>query len=672
MKSFYRSVILLAIAAILPLCAFAAFAAVTAWRQERAGSEREAVVLAEKISILVDRELTTVLAQVEMLAQLPGFDPGGDLATIDQMLRRLQTRQAFWNAALVAKPDGTIVVDTLLPVPGKIVEMASLEEVFRTRTRLVGNVGRGNVSVGIPIRAPVIRNDEVPYAITVVIKPDAIRDFLLNANIPNDWIGAVTDRQGTLAARTRGDEALIGHRASAAVLTANQRGGGGIYHGVTLEGVDAVSAYKVSPETGWAVHIGIPRTVYDAPVTRRLWQLTAGAAGALLLGAALAALLIREVMARRREATQLERLRRMEALGRLTGGVAHDFNNLLMVISGGIERLSSRLITPEAAQVLDRMKAATQRGAQAVQQLLLFAKGGESPRQTVDVNDRVRATLGLLKQSLPASVKVTVELAQDISRVQVDPLQLDLALLNLTTNSREAITGEGSLVIRTSARAEDGKQWVVLAVEDDGKGIDGKQLPHVFEPFFSTKDKSRGGGLGLSQVYGMATASGGTVEIESTPGKGTVVRIVLPSAISQPSSSDPSAGSVTADLAQSKNKLLVVDDDADVRLMMADYLRDLSFEITEAGSAPEALEKFSQDKFDLIITDIVMPGALDGVGLARAIKESNPDLPVILVSGFNSAEGDLSASGWKILKKPFELERLGAAVSEALKSKPRT
>jgi signal transduction histidine kinase/ActR/RegA family two-component response regulator len=663
MRSTLRSVLLLAIAAILPICAFAFMTAATSVRQEREAVERAALEQVQLISNQVDREILAQLDMVSMLSQLPGLDPGGDLSTVDEVLRRLQRERPLWLAALVAERDGTIVVDTQLPLPGRVVDMASLAKVVESKKPLIGNIVRGSTGPGLPIRAPVIRGDEVRYVISIVIRPDAFRDLLRSSGIPEGWVAGIVDHAGRLAGRSRGDSEMIGQSAAPSVLEARQRGGQGFHEGRTLDGQDVVTAYRVSPVTGWSVHLGIPTEVFEGPVRSRLWLVIAGAAVAAFLAALFTWLLIRDISVRRRDAAAMESMRRLESLGRLTGRVAHDFNNLLTAILGGVTMLRRRVREEGAGRFLDVIERAAEKGGQATRDLLMFAKGGHSDPKPTDVNDHIHNSLGVLCQSLPATVRIDLDLADGLPLIRVDPVQLDLALLNLVSNARDALKGEGVIRIQTSLENGSIPQRVVLTVSDNGVGIASDVLPYVFEPFFTTKGGDGGTGLGLSQVYGFAKQSGGQVEIKSMVAEGTTVRLALP-AHGKPEIDAQAKPPAVPTMTGPGVRVLLVDDNADVRATIASYLRDSGHVVLEAEDAAQALPRL--EEIDLLVTDIIMPGSLNGVELAKEAARRRPGLKIVLITGFSEARLEAVEAGWTVLQKPFgfdELETLVASVA---------
>jgi CheY-like chemotaxis protein len=355
----------------------------------------------------------------------------------------------------------------------------------------------------------------------------------------------------------------------------------------------------------------------------------------------------------------------MESLGRLTGGIAHDFNNLLTVVLGNLEIIELRHRGAGLERPVQAIRRAADRGAQLTRELLAFARSGNAQPGLVDINERVRGFLGMLRQSLPAEVAIDLDLADYLPAVCVDPVHFDLALLNIAVNARDAMPGGGALRIatqRATLPGMPGSAAVLLAVSDTGLGVPEEVLPHVFEPFFTTKEMGKGTGLGLTQVYGFARHAGGSVEIASKVGRGTIVSLYLPAAaaslatMSAPFEAAPQPGG---------SIVLLVDDNDEVRGVIADYLRETGYIVMEAASGDAALAVLADSPVDILVSDLVMPGALDGIGLAREAQRRRPDLKILLISGYRDSAAEAKKLGLAILGKPFKLGELADALRDA-------
>lgn len=385
-----------------------------------------------------------------------------------------------------------------------------------------------------------------------------------------------------------------------------------------------------------------------------------------------------DVTARKRAEEALRQAQKIEALGQLTGGVAHDFNNLLAVVLGNLELLRKRLPDdPKAARLLDGAVQGAQRGAALTQRLLAFARRQELTAEPVDVPDLVKGMTDLLQRSIGPMVRIETRFPLGLPCAHVDAHQLELALLNLAVNARDAMPEGGTIVIvageQTIALGGGSDllpgRYVCLSVTDTGEGMDEATLAHAMEPFYTTKGVGRGTGLGLSMVHGLAAQSGGKLLLRSQKGKGTTAEIWLP-AVQKPTSSEPVLLPSPATRPSAASKpltVLVVDDDALVRANTAAMLEDLGHHIVEAGSGQEALVLLASSRsVDLVLTDQAMPG-MTGIHLAERIRTQQPNLPIILATGF----ADLPASAHPDLvrlNKPFDQTALARTIGEGLKS----
>ena len=348
----------------------------------------------------------------------------------------------------------------------------------------------------------------------------------------------------------------------------------------------------------------------------------------------------------RRVEAQLRQAQKMEAIGQLTGGVAHDFNNLLTAVIGNLELLQARLTDQRLLALVDAAMRSAMRGGQLTQQLLAYARRQNLSPRPVDVNAVIIGMGELLQRSLGGLVQVETDLAADLWLATSDPTQLELVVLNLAINSRDAMPNGGLLRIVTANVQEhdaarlielDPGDYVRIAVIDTGAGMTRDVLQHAFEPFFTTKEIGKGSGLGLAQVYGVATQFGGTVRLSSDPGTGTTVEVFLPRALASQESIAP-PGSHAADMVSGGGTVLVVDDDPDVREIVAIFLREAGYTVKEAGNGPEAHDILAAGRISLALVDYAMP-MMSGYEFVRLARTIQPDLPVIYVTGAGDALG---------------------------------
>jgi PAS domain S-box-containing protein len=370
---------------------------------------------------------------------------------------------------------------------------------------------------------------------------------------------------------------------------------------------------------------------------------------------------------------QLAQAQKMEALGQLTGGIAHDFNNLLMIVSGYAQILQRRMTEPKDVQAVEAIRAATVRGEKLTRQLLAFSRRQQLMPVVVDLRQRMDAVRDMLAPSLRGNIALVCDIEDKIWPVEVDLGELELALVNVAVNARDAMPEGGTITLQarnvvlkpgSAAGALDG-DFVAVAIIDSGTGIAPDLLTRVFEPFFTTKPVGKGTGLGLSQVHGFANQSGGAVTVSSELGKGTVVTIYLPR--SNAATAAQSAEDAASENGATQGTVLVVEDSRDVGDVTSALLQQLGYRVVRAENAAEALRHLQQGiEFDLVFSDIVMPGAIDGLGLAQICREQFPNIPVLLASGFSEA-AQAADGRFDILRKPFELSALERAI-EALRA----
>jgi nitrogen-specific signal transduction histidine kinase len=376
---------------------------------------------------------------------------------------------------------------------------------------------------------------------------------------------------------------------------------------------------------------------------------------------------------------QLRQAQKMEVVGHLTGGVAHDLNNVLTVIIGAIEVLVEVVADrPDVATLARMIDAAAARGGDLTQRLLAFARKQPPQPREVDVNSLVMEAAKLLRPTLGTRVQVLTRLAGDTSCSLIDPSQLDHAILNLALNARDAMADGGRLTIETSNVVLDDDDvsmsgeiiagnYVMVAVSDSGHGIPADILERVFEPFFTTKDVGKGSGLGLSMVYGFVKQSNGHVSISSEVGHGTTVRIYLPSVIG---AARPAEVVTTPDLEGGRETILVVEDDPLVRRLIVRQIKSLGYATLVVVNVAEAMAILeSPQEIDLLLTDMIMPGSMNGRQLADAALRHRAALKVLFTSGYSERavirHGQLDA-GALLLEKPYRKSDLARMLRAAI------
>jgi len=377
---------------------------------------------------------------------------------------------------------------------------------------------------------------------------------------------------------------------------------------------------------------------------------------------------------------QLAQAQKMEAIGNLTGGLAHDFNNLLGIIIGNLDLLQPLLAAnSEANELSGESLDAALRGADLTRRLLAFAQRQPLQPQRIDVNERVTDIVKLLKRVLGEHIEIALDLGAEIWPVAVDPSQLQAALVNLATNARDAMPNGGALTVATATGSLDEDyarehpetvpgDYIMIVVSDTGTGMAPEVMSRIFEPFYTTKERGKGTGLGLSMVFGFMKQSGGHINVYSEVGVGTTFRLYLPRAAADEEVAE--TGAPEPPERGGGETVLAVEDDAALRRVVVRQLKEVGYRVIEAENGAQALDALETERADLLFSDVVMPGTIDGFELARRVMTRWPHMKVVLTSGFpetkiNGNLGDLAASA-RLLSKPYRKDELARLLREVL------
>ncbi len=583
---------------------------------------------------------------------------------------------------------------------------------------------------------PVMRNGKLLYNLVITVRPSELQRLVQAQAPHPGWIGTVMDSSGRLVARLPGGASFVGRTGSADLRERMAAEREGAFQSVSLDGVATAGYFSTSPlgwsyvsamprdEYAGRMPQAVQRVAVGALVllalamagaiwvSRRIERpvrslkslaedLQTGrpvkaeptgmaeaddvASALVSAGHSMASARadlersVAEAVERTRQAEQRgAQSQRVVALGRLTGGVAHEFNNLLGVISNSMHLMQRHPSAADLQGPLSATQRSVDKGSQLTQHLLRFAGKRPVRVQTLSMARYLPEVQELMRSVLGRRIEIHVQVAADVRPVRVDVNELDLALVNLALNAHDAMPAGGELRLRAcNAEAADKEDlapgdYVLLTIGDDGMGLDPSLVEHAFEPFFTTKGVGQGSGLGLSQVHGFATQAGGTARLASTPGLGTTVSLLLPVAAGAQEAQTPGAGDVAQQSIAGSAVLLVEDDeslgDVTAALLMAHGAR-----VLRAGHVDAALRLLDGGaEADVVLSDVVMPGAMDGVALARRLREQRPRLPVVLITGFNNTavgEGEFIT-----LRKPCApaelLATLQAVVTAARVSHP--
>jgi len=381
----------------------------------------------------------------------------------------------------------------------------------------------------------------------------------------------------------------------------------------------------------------------------------------------------RDITERRETELKLEQIQRqlaesqkLDALGQLTGGVAHDFNNLLMIISGSLHTLKRDIgDDPRLQRAVSAIETASRRGAALTSQLLTFARRQSVNPQAINLTEKIEAVHEVLDTGVGGSVTLAFNIDHSIWPVIVDVSEFETALVNLVINARDAMPNGGTITISARNCSLTGEahagDYVALSITDTGVGIAPDVLSRIFDPFFTTKPVGKGTGLGLSQVHGFAHQAGGTVKVESELGKGSTISILLPRDRSKRESLEPAIGET-----KSCGTVLLVEDNPDVASVSMSLLEQLGYVVHKVPDAEAALREIEHSEIDLVFSDIIMPGKMDGLALARRLREIRPKLPVLLATGYSDAAANVRGD-FPILRKPYEIHQLSQAIARLVR-----
>lgn len=724
-------VIVLVLAVLLPaLCAGLWVVSLT-YRLERESNERLLEETSRALAMVLDRELTQRVVVVRALSNSRLLDTAPDISPLalrafDDQARRTLTGLEGW---LEVRSAQRILVNTRLPpggLPGP--DDANIATVLSAST-LIQPLQQDR-RIGIQYATlvqPVLRDGQPVLNLALTVLPQELQRIIDQQQLANGWIAAIVDSSGHVVARYPGAAAYAGRMATPDLLSRIAAAEQGVLSSTSLDGQPVTLSFSTSPQ-GWTYVTGMPRAQFDGIVPQAVFKV--GVAMSMLLALAVVASLwvsrsiVRPIHALKQMAvdmregrplhrvptgilecddvaqamsqashrlrhahTELEHqveqavahtrhveqrmshIHRVEALGRLTGGLSHDFNNVLGVISNSAHLLRRKAKNPVLDPAIDVMLRAVDTGSRLTRHLLRFSGRSLVSPRVVSLKAFMPDTAELLRTVLGRRIELSIEVQDATPALFVDPHELELSLINLALNARDAIEGTGQVwVLAAPATAPDVEglpegAYAVISMRDSGSGMDEAVTKRVFEPFFSTKGVHQATGLGLSQVYGFCLQAHGRARIASTPGVGTTVTLVMPAHAGglEESSAAPS----TSKRSLAGTRILLIEDNEELLTTTSALLDAYGCEIVCGTSAEDALRLLDQPPgFDAVLSDVLMPGAMDGIALAQHLRQKLPQLPVVLVSAHR---GDAPIpEGVPLIHKPCSPEVLVAALEDAM------
>ena len=578
----------------------------------------------------------------------------------------------------------------------------------------------------LAVQVPIKRDGALMYYLCMGSFVNQLQSIFATQKLPSEWTGTIVDRQGVVAARSSGAEELIGKRLSTELTPQALTELEGRYEGINMQGERMTAFFSRAPLSGWTFIVSVPQSAVRSSAIRAtilLFCVWLAFAAASIIGARfIARRTSKPIEALRNAAEQLGRgepvtalhsgifevdavsaemrrasqrllrgkaeleeqvadavsatarsqrallqAQKLEALGRLTGGIAHDFNNVLQALNTGLHIIRLSAQEARAGKALDACQRAVKRASELIGQLAVFGRTQDSRLEVCALDEQLKAVRPLLESAIRSDIHLQIELDDGLWPVKIDALQFELAVLNLVINARDAMPGGGRLIIAAeNIRIADQSDelspgdYVRLTITDNGAGMDSEVLNMALEPFFSTKAVGKGSGMGLPQAYGFAKQADGGLTLESKPGEGTRVAIYM--ARSLLPRQLPATASEN-EVARRGGTVLFVEDDMLVRDVVGPALVNAGFQVKTATTGDEAYRILqSGSQFDIVFSDVVMPGTLSGIDLADLIGKLFPKVRVVLASGYSDRLA--SSDKVRILSKPYDLNVLIATLND--------
>ncbi len=713
------------LAILVPSFLAAALAVSYVYREEQKSQTQSVAEATRGFAMLVDNELHGRAAILRTLAEAPTLHEG-NLTKFYGYARRMAANNEAVIILADLEGRQLLNTRVPLGTPLPVRRTSNIGELMRQKggdRTLVSDLfmaplgKRYNYTIQVPVKI----DGQIRYYLVTGINVSSLQPLLERQDFRSGWVATVVDRQGVVLARSRHPEQFVGKPVRAYSREIINASAEGVYNSRSLEGIDVRAFFSTVPSADWKVLVSIPVSEIQR-VPFKAAAMLAGVMAALLAAGVLAAgslarraigpieylgrsadalgqgkevdyapqglAEIDNVAARMAEAgrkirqsqDELERRvaeavaateraqgallksQKLEALGRLTGGIAHEFNNLLQTFSTALQLAEFANRDDKVHGLIQTCKKTVQRATALTGQLGSFGRIQEARRETVDACHQLRSARQLMSGALRADIDLQIECDEPAWSVAVEPLQFDLALLNLAVNARDAMPGGGLLRIearnRTLAQPPGNLpagDYVLLTVSDSGSGMTPEVLARALDPFYTTKGQGQGTGLGLPQAYAFALQSQGLLQLESAPGKGTRVEIYLPRAAQ--AAAEPTIAPTQAPLPRARGKVLFVEDDPLVREAVARALGEAGFEVLVAHDGEHAVALLDGGAQPAVVfSDIVMPGTVSGIDLAGIVRQRHPSLPVVLATGYT--ENQPALPGIRVLAKPYPIEKL--------------
>ncbi|MGB9110224.1 MAG: ATP-binding protein [Telluria sp.] len=716
--------LILILAILVPTFSAATLAVGYVYLEERRAQENSVKEAVRAFALLVDNELETREGMLRALASSPAL-ARGDLPEFYRHARLLaptpDTTIILYDLDGRQLANTRVPLGSKLPTK-RVSNIGELMDRYGADRTLISDMFKAPLGgqYDFVVQVPVRRDGHIDYFLSMGVNASSLQELMGQQRFPAEWVASIIDRKGRIVARSRDPEQSRGRSVSPLALRNFAAASEGVFTGPNLSGNPVQAFYSTVPDSQWRVVVSIPQS----ELRRVPLHAAAFLAGIMALLLVLAVVLARRFGKRaigpieylgnsaedlghgrevvyvpqqiveidavvhrmaeasrqiRRAQAELEqrvkeavdaterahaammRGQKLEALGRLTGGIAHEFNNLLQTLTTALQLAALTSTQPKVQSLIDTCKRTIVRATALTGQLGSFGRIQDAKLITVAPFEQLGNAVQLIRNVLRQGIDLELACPEDLWPVTIDPLQFDLAMLNLAINARDAMPAGGRLALSarncvlepTSERS--GGDYVVVTVLDTGTGMTPEVLARALDPFFTTKEPGKGTGLGLAQAYAFATQSLGSLTLSSTPGQGTRVELYLPRS-SMPLSPQPGRLPPAAPQ-HASGRILFVEDDELVREAVARGLQEAGFEVLEAANGDRALAMIEAGlDIDVAFSDIVMPGRISGIDLAGILRERRPGLPVVLATGYTDQRA--TVPGVQVLAKPYEIGQL--------------
>jgi signal transduction histidine kinase/CheY-like chemotaxis protein len=724
--------LILVLAVLIPAFLAAAIGMVYVYSEAQNTNRQNMREVTQALALIVDKEMAKREAILQTLASSTALDSGDLQAFYAQARRVVPTADTSillvdLSGVILLNTRGTqgIGAQSVVSLVNDL-RLQATPQATVISNMYFAPIGQQN---SFSIQIPVVRNNRVIYFLEMSVFASQLQDVFTEQQLPDGWLGTIVDRNGVVVARNKNPEAYVGRHVTGTIVQKLATQKEGFNEGTALSGEGVIGFFSRAPQSEWRFVVSVPQRELQHSAVRAAAYV--GGFSLLLLAVAVAAAIgvarntahaveqlastaeklgktesvaplaskitefdaVSVAMVKAGEDLHTARVdlerrvaeavgvaersqrallqgQKLEALGRLTGGIAHDFNNVLQTLTTGLQVCLMSANSERDKTLLQACQRAVTRGVELARQLMVFGRVQDARLETLNVGVQLKIALPLLTGALPSNITFDVRIDDDLWNVTVDPLQFELALLNLTMNARDAMPNGGAITLEannqqlaTPLQELPAGEYVCIRLSDTGTGMSEEVSARALDPFYTTKNIGQGSGMGLPQAYGFARQSGGTLLLSSEPDHGTTVTFYLPHAGKE--AALPRLDIDSLPQQHASGSILFVEDDPLVRETVTPALTVAGLDVKVARNGDEALQMLeSGEHFHLVFSDIVMPGSISGIDLAHIIRERFPNTRIVLATGYS--ERRINLPGVRLLAKPYSMTEVVAALNNEL------